>query len=135
MSVDGIGKKPPQVPSADSAAPAKSVHGAGTYREVASADRTAAQPAEVPSVEHQAPAKAAGVQASSSGALAELRAGRLDVHGYLDLKVHEATRALSGLPPHELESIRKALRAELASDPGLADLVKRATGSLPPAEE
>ena len=53
------------------------------------------------------------------------------MNGYVDLKVHEATAHLKALPPAELEQLRAALRDRLASDPGLVDLVRAATGAVP----
>jgi hypothetical protein len=70
--------------------------------------------------------------AAAAGPLERLRAGEIDVPQYLDLKVHEATVHLHGVPPAELDAIRKMLRDQLATDPGLADLVKQATGASPP---
>lgn len=66
-----------------------------------------------------------------SGPLERLRAGEVDVQGYLDLKVHEATAHLSTLPPIELEALRAALRDRLATDPALVDLVRTATDHVP----
>lgn len=71
-----------------------------------------------------------------SPALAKLRAGEVDVNGYMDLRVDEATRGLEGLPPAELAEIKRVLRDQMATDPGLAELVTRATGEAPtPPEE
>jgi hypothetical protein len=67
--------------------------------------------------------------------LARLRAGEIDVHGYVDLKVDEATSSLTGLSPAELDAIKKTLRDQMATDPGLADLVRTATGRVPKAPE
>lgn len=64
--------------------------------------------------------------------LERLRAGQIDVNGYLDLKVEQATAHLRGLPPAELGAVKSMLREQIASDPALADLVKQATGSAPP---
>lgn len=61
------------------------------------------------------------------------RAGTIDVNGYLDRKVDEATHALHGLPKHELDVIRHTLRQQLSTDPGLIELVQKATGALPPS--
>lgn len=77
-----------------------------------------------------------GAKGATSTPLEKLRAGEVDVHGYIDLQVDEATQHLNGLDPSELASIKQMLRDELAGDPGLADLVRRATGHLPtPPEE
>ncbi len=67
----------------------------------------------------------------SSRALEELRAGRVDVSGYVDLKVDEATAHLAALPRAQLDAIRDALRDRLRNDPALADLVRAATGAAP----
>lgn len=77
--------------------------------------------------------KAGSVDATSP--LARLRAGEIDVHGYVDLKVDEATKNLHGLSPAELDGIKKVLREQMASDPGLADLVRTATGRAPSPPE
>ena len=87
---------------------------------------------------HVDDAAARGVERASGAAaspLEKLRAGEVDVHGYLDLKVDEATAHLQGLDATELQAVRKMLREELASDPGLAELVRRATGQLPASNE
>ncbi len=63
--------------------------------------------------------------------LASLRAGHIDVNGYMDLKVSEATSHLQGLKPSELDTIRRMLRDKLSSDPALSDLVRGATGQVP----
>jgi hypothetical protein len=69
-----------------------------------------------------------GVEASPLG---QLLAGKIDVDGYLDMKVEHATRHLEGLSSEERESIRSMLRDQLATDPALADLVRQATGHMP----
>jgi hypothetical protein len=80
------------------------------------------------------PASAAGVASvspASSSPLEQLRAGKLDVNGYVDLKVDAATSHLRGMDPAELADVKKMLRDQIASDPALSDLVKQATGSTP----
>lgn len=67
--------------------------------------------------------------------LSRLRAGEIDVHGYIDLKVDEATSALHGLSASELDEIKRALRDQMKTDPGLADLVRAATGEMPSPPE
>ena len=87
---------------------------------------------------HVEDASAKGVERASGAAatpLEKLRAGEVDVHGYIDLKVEEATSHLQGLDATELAAIRNMLREELAADPGLAELVRRATGQLPASNE
>jgi hypothetical protein len=63
--------------------------------------------------------------------LEELKAGKIDLEGYLDKKVEAATAHLKGIGQVDLSAIRKALRDQLATDPLLSDLVKRATGKAP----
>ena len=67
--------------------------------------------------------------------LEKLRAGEIDVHGYIDLQVDEATAHLKGIGGQDLEIIKTMMRAELADDPGLAELVRRATGQLPTSND
>lgn len=74
-------------------------------------------------------------QTAATSPLARLRAGEIDVHGYVDLKVDEATKGLHGLSPAEMDEIKKVLREQMASDPGLADLVRTATGQMPKLPE
>lgn len=82
-------------------------------------------------------AAATGVTEAAQGAsaLARLRAGEIDVNGYVDLKIDEATKGLEGLSPAELDDIRKMLRDQMATDPGLSDLVRTATGQVPTPPE
>lgn len=75
----------------------------------------------------------AGVHASA--ALEAVRAGRLDVEGYIDAKVEEATAHLSHLAPSHLAAVRGVVRGQLLADPHLAELVERATGSPAPAAD
>ncbi len=73
-------------------------------------------------------------RAAPTGSVApvdRLRAGEVDLDGYLDQKVGEATAHLRGLHPTELEGIRATLRDQLAHDPTLVDLVQQATGQAP----
>ena len=81
--------------------------------------------------------RASNVESASSATapLARLRAGEVDVHGYIDLKVDEATSALKGISPAELDEIKSVLRDQMKSDPGLADLVRTATGKMPTPPE
>ncbi len=93
---------------------------------------------EVDKTEGAKEAAAAQKTAAVSGTspLAELKAGRLSLDGYLDAKVHEATAHLEGMPPAKLETLRSMLRERLASDPTLTELVSQATGQFPkPSEE
>lgn len=124
--IDGIGKRGGNTLAQPDAAvgtgnTGKTGEPATSFREVSAGSR-----ANAPSAA-EAPA-----QVNDASALEQLRAGNVDVNGYLDLKVDEATRSLAGLPKSELDAIRQALRAQLSSDPGLADLVQKATGAMPP---
>src|SRR4051812_12877085 len=85
------------------------------------------KPFTVERTKHAAPIE--GVTATSP--LAELKAGKIDMDRYLDLKVDEATKSLEGLPPADLADIKQMLRVQLASDPGLVDMVRSATGKVP----
>ncbi len=59
------------------------------------------------------------------------RRGAIDLGGYLDARVDEATAHLQGLGSEELGKIRAHLRTALATDPALVDLVRQATGQTP----
>jgi hypothetical protein len=74
---------------------------------------------------------AAPIEAQGVGALDRLRAGEIDLDGYLDLKVNEATAHLRGMRAAEIDGIRAVLRDQIAGDPALAELVQRATGQTP----
>ncbi len=78
-------------------------------------------------------ATAIGVEPPS--ALDRLRAGEIDLHGYLDVKVDEAMSHLEGLSAPELAMLREMLRDQLTTDPALAELVQRATGRIPPPSD
>jgi hypothetical protein len=116
MGIDSIGKKGPPVPPAggEVGGPARS--------------RETGRPFEVGKPAATAPA--GGVEASRT-ALERLRAGEIDVNGYVDMKVHEATAHLGALPPDRLAEVRAALRERMAADPALVDLVRKATGAVP----
>ena len=122
MGIDGIGKKPP-TPAPQGAGGAEGAKPAG-------------KPFEVSGV---APAEASrATEVAKTGAatpLERLRAGEIDVDKYVDLKVEQATAHLRGLPRVDLDSIRDTLRAQVASDPALAELVTRATGRAPSKSE
>ena len=72
---------------------------------------------------------------AATSPLGRLRAGEVDVHGYIDLKVDQATSALKGLSATELDEIKSVLRDQMKTDPGLADLVRTATGKMPTPPE
>jgi len=74
-------------------------------------------------------------QVNATGALEQLKAGKIDFNQYVDLKVEEATSHLEGLSPSQLDSIKSMLRDRMATDPELVDLVKQATGHAPSVPE
>jgi len=66
-------------------------------------------------------------QASTATPLERLRAGEIDLHGYVDLRVREATSHLEGLiGPDDLAKIQDELRDVIENDPDVAALVKSA---------
>ena len=77
----------------------------------------------------------ATTEVKASAALDGIRQGRLDVNGYIDAKVHEATAHLSHLAPGQLETVQRVVREQLLADPHLRDLVEKATGSAAPTDE
>lgn len=95
-----------------------------------------AKPFELASPHALAPTQGPVPVPATRTALERYRGGEVDLDGYLDLKVDEATAHLGALPPQDLEAIRGALRDRLASDPTLLELVQTATGrfSEPPGE-
>jgi hypothetical protein len=120
MGIDGIGKSgpplpPPPVPEAGAAS-----HAAPTGRTFQVQDATPA-----PTAQPVAPG-------APPRALDRLCAGEVDVQGYVDLKVDEATAHLSALPPIELDAIRTALREQMTEDPVFAELVRTAAGETSP---
>jgi hypothetical protein len=116
MGIDGIGKKAPPVPGAGGTTGAgRATETGGTF--------------EVPKA--AAATQTAPVEASARSPLDRLKAGEIDLTGYVDAKVHEATAHLGPLPAARLDAIRSALRDRLASDPLLVDLVRTATGHAP----
>jgi hypothetical protein len=132
MGIDRIGKNGPSVPAPEV--------GGSAARPVGPAFQVPPATAPTPAATTQldpgaaTPVHPTGVAGAAGAApLERLRAGDLDLGGYVDAKVHEATAHLSALPPVELEKIRSALRERLASDPTLIDLLHTATGeTLPP---
>jgi hypothetical protein len=121
MGIDRIGKNGPPVPAPEVGGPSPA--------------RPAGQAFHVPGTpKTTAPTGVEPTRAVEP--LDRLRAGEVDLGGYVDLKVHEATAHLSSLPPVELEKIRSALREKLANDPELIDLLRAATGEvLPPVDD
>lgn len=73
--------------------------------------------------------------AGAASPLERLRAGEIDVDGYVDARIDEATRGLRGLSESQLGSIRAVLREQMITDPSLTDLVQKATGRLPTVPE
>ena len=127
MAIDRIGKGGGLPPTPEAQAP-KGAAGAAPTGAKFEVDRK--DPAD-------AAAQAGNVDAAAAATpLSRLRAGEIDVNGYVDLKVDEATHALQGLSPAELGDIKSMLRDQMRTDPGLAELVHAATGKMPtPPEE
>jgi hypothetical protein len=82
-------------------------------------------------------APAAGLDHVPAGAspLERFRSGEVDVNGYVDLEVDNATAGLDGLSAAELDAIKSVLRDQMKSDPGLVELVRTTTGSSPSLPE
>jgi hypothetical protein len=119
MGIDRIGKSAPPTPAP---------------REITGATRSG-EAAPSFTVSKSAPTSQAsqvGDVRAATSPIDRLRTGEVDLNGYLDLKVDEATAHLGALPVGELASLRQALRDRLANDPGLAELVRRAAGEAPP---
>ncbi|HSQ63484.1 MAG TPA: hypothetical protein VLM85_09740 [Polyangiaceae bacterium] len=123
--VDRIGKGGPPLPPAGPTGPAGAKETGKTFDVHKPEGVTGAQ------------ATRAGEVVATTGPtpLEQLKAGRIDLDGYLDLKVQEATAHLHGLSPVQLDGIRSMLRDRMATDPALADLVKQATGQAPHVPE
>jgi hypothetical protein len=131
--VDRIGKGGPPLPPAGPTGPAGAKETGKTF------DVHKPGPA-APTAEGATSAQAtrgATEVAATTGPtpLEQLKAGRIDLDGYLDLKVQEATAHLEGLSPVQLDGLRSMLRDRMATDPALADLVKQATGQAPTVPE
>ena len=126
MAIDRIGKGGGLPPTPD-------VQGTGAATGASNATRTGAKF----EVDRADPAdKARSVDATAATTpLARLRAGEIDVHGYIDLKVGEATASLGGLSAPALDAIKNVLRDQMRTDPELAQLVHTATGKLPTPPE
>jgi hypothetical protein len=130
MGIDRIGKGPPPASPETQATPGTSPKGP-TEKTFSVTGPEAAERGEGA---HTTAAGAAGEVAPTSP-LARLRAGEIDVDRYVDLKVEEATRGLSGLSRAELDDIKSVLRDQMVTDPGLSDLVRTATGKTPTPPE
>jgi hypothetical protein len=121
MGIDGIGKKGPPVAPPPAVTPgATRAQQTGKPFQVDQSDKSGAA------------SRAEEVKATGPTPLERLRAGEIDVKGYVDAKVQEATAHLGPMPPEKLEQIRAALRDRIGSDPMLVELVKKATGHVPP---
>jgi hypothetical protein len=115
MGIDRIGQGGPPVPVPEAGGPSRADPSGSPFR--------------VPSAALDPVAGPQGASApAASTALERLRAGEIDLGGYVDLKVDEATSHLSALPVDQLESIRDSLRERIVSDPSLVDLLQSATG-------
>ena len=120
MGIDRIGSggsAPPEAPSA----------GDGATGARAEKARFEVRPAPV--------AAAPTAEVTSSAALEGVRSGALDVKGYVDAKVAEATAHLSHLAPGQLQIVQGVVRDQLLADPHLRELVQHATGMQAPKDE
>ena len=115
MGIDRIGQGGPPVPVPEAGGPSRAAPSESPFR----VPFAALDPVAGPQV--------ASTPAAST-ALERLRAGEIDLGGYVDRKVDEATSHLSALPVDQLESIRDSLRERIVSDPSLVDLLQSATG-------
>jgi hypothetical protein len=76
----------------------------------------------------------AAAHTAAPGALERLGRGEISVDQYLDVRVADAVQHLEGrVPAAQMDFIRSALRDSLAADPVVAELVRRATGAVPPS--
>ncbi len=82
------------------------------------------------SVDREAPVGGAEAVDKTSP-LERLRAGEIDVNGYVDLKVDQATQHVAGLSPEDFGELKRILREQMVTDPELVDLVRQATGKVP----
>jgi hypothetical protein len=122
MGIDRIGKGGPVAPP-----PTTEVGGKDAAPQ-------AERPFEVRAEKTAATAPAAPI-APATTALERLRAGEIDLQGYVAHKIQEATAHLHGVPPAELEAIKRILRDQISTDPALIDLVRHATGAAPPPRD
>src|SRR5687768_1990102 len=64
-------------------------------------------------------------KSAKTSPLEQLRAGELDLKGYVDVRVREATAHLEGvLGPEDLARVQDELRDVIENDPDIAALVK-----------
>lgn len=120
MSIDRIGKGPGATPTS----PTNGVASASSKQtfSVGEAPVTTAT------------SGASGVAGSSPAE--QVRRGEMSMESYLDLRVNEATRHLEGkLGAGDLARVQEMLRSQIANDPLIQEMVKAATGKLPPAGE
>ncbi|MBX3129128.1 MAG: hypothetical protein KF718_20595 [Polyangiaceae bacterium] len=114
MGIDGIGKPPGGAPL-PTAAEAGGAAKTGATFDAGRAEKPEAT-AEVDS-------------------LGRLGRGEITLDQYLDERVASASAPLAAsLGPEQLEFVQSALREQLATDPVLIELVRRATGQVPRAE-
>ena len=119
MGVDGIG-------------PRRSV-GPGAIAESAEPSAAAAADAATAAARPQAAGEVSAVGATAE--LGQLQRGEIGVEQYLDAQVERAVAHLRPqLDPQQLDLIRATLREQLATDPLLTALVRRATRSAQGAE-
>jgi hypothetical protein len=112
MSIDGIGKPPGGPPGAGGVGGGGGVGKSGGTFSVGKPE----------SVEG----------ASGSDALGRLQRGEISLDQYLDTRVDSAVQHLEGrLPAEQIDFVKTALREQLAADPVLSELVRRATGAIP----
>ena len=122
MGIDGIGKGgAPPLPRTET----------GGTGDVGTRPAERAFEVHAPKAELVGVAGAAAASAAAPGPLEQLRAGKIDVERYVDLKVDEATAHLHGVGDKELGAIKSMLRAQVVSDPALAELVTQAAGHAP----
>jgi hypothetical protein len=109
MSIDGVGKPPGGPGGIGGPGGAGGIGKSGETFQVDSPDATSS--------------------AQGSGALGQLQRGEISVEQYLDTRVEQALEHLqSKLSSEQLDFVRNNLREQLASDPVLVELVRRATG-------
>jgi hypothetical protein len=131
MGIDGVRKSsPPGAPPANPSERSRSVQTDPTARPF-ELQPTPTSPGTAAVGPLEGATAAIGPVEGPPGPLAALRAGTVDITGYVNLKVNEATAHLVGMPPADLLAIRATIRERLATDPTLVDLVRTAAGSVP----